>query len=93
MEAKHDNVTILTIIEGGKRDCLGRQPRESPTEDVGRHPFTGQGVLGNGPGLNHVVAAAQAKTIVGRVKCHGSYLAGVGHLYDEGLFKQLRQQN
>lgn len=65
MKTKHDDIAVLAVIEGGKRDCLRRQPGKFSAEDVGGYPLAGQAVLGNRPGLDDVVAAAQAKTIVG----------------------------
>lgn len=92
METEHENIAVLTVVEGGKGDRLRRETRESSAEDVGGRPRARQRVLGNRPGLDIVVAGAQAESVVGRVKCHRSYFADVGRLYREGLFENLGHQ-
>lgn len=89
VEAEYDNIAVLTVIEGGKGDRSRREMKKFSTEDVRRRPLPSQCVLGNRPGLDYVVAGAQAKPVVGRVERHRSYLANVGRLYNEGLFKDL----
>lgn len=92
MEAEHDNIAVLTVIEGRKGDRLRPQIRDFSAEDVGGGPLAGQRVRGNRPGLHHVVAVTQAKPVVGRVECHCSYLATGGQLNYEGFFEPLGQQ-